>query len=60
MSQASKYKGLAQFQKAFIMRHLDKVKAMTREQGTIITAAEQKKAKAAVERTLLAQNKKKR
>lgn len=60
MAKAEKDKGLSQYQKAFVMRHLDKVKAIAREQGTIITAAGQKKAKAAVERTLLSQNKKKR
>lgn len=48
---------LSQPQKAFVQRHMEKVRAIAREQGTVVTKKGQKAARAAVERTLLAQNK---
>ncbi len=51
---------LSQSQRAFVTRHLAKVKAIAKEQGTKVTAKGQASARAAVERTLLAQNRKRR
>ncbi len=56
MAASQKKPTLSQFQRAFVMRHLAKVKQIAKDQGTVVTAKGQAAARAAVERTLLAQN----
>ncbi len=57
MAKSIKKPKLSQRQRAFVMSHLERVKAIAKEQGTVITAKGQATARAAVERTLLSQNK---
>ncbi len=51
---------LSQSQRAFVTRHLSKLQAIAKEQGTVVTRKGQAAARAAVERTLLSQNRNKR
>lgn len=59
MAASQKKPTLSQFQRAFVTRHLSKVQQIAKDQGTVITRKGQAAAKAAVERTLLAQNRRK-
>ena len=59
MAASQKKQKLTQYQSAFVSRHLAKVQQIAKDQGTVITRKGQAAAKAAVERTLLAQNRRK-